>query len=76
MCSPKCHNFAHIFRHFFKQQSYDLLHDMRRKSWRGTLIALIHIKLNNPKILALNVELELKAEKDSAEIRLDNPEDF
>jgi T-complex protein 1 subunit eta len=24
----------------------------------------------------LNVELELKAEKDSAEIRLDNPEDF
>lgn len=30
----------------------------------------------NPKILALNVELELKAEKDSAEIRLDNPEDF
>ena len=30
----------------------------------------------NPKILALNVELELKAEKDSAEIRLSNPEDF
>lgn len=30
----------------------------------------------NPKILALNVELELKAEKDSAEIRLDNPDDF
>lgn len=30
----------------------------------------------NPKILALNVELELKAEKDSAEIRLENPEDF
>lgn len=30
----------------------------------------------NPKILALNLELELKAEKDSAEIRLDNPDDF
>ena len=30
----------------------------------------------NPGVLALNVELELKAEKDSAEIRLDNPEDF
>lgn len=30
----------------------------------------------NPKILALNVELELKAERDSAEIRLENPEDF
>ena len=30
----------------------------------------------NPKVLALNLELELKAEKDSAEIRLDNPEDF
>lgn len=30
----------------------------------------------NPKILALNVELELKAEKDSAEIRLENPDDF
>lgn len=27
-------------------------------------------------ILILNVELELKAEKDSAEIRLENPDDF
>jgi len=24
----------------------------------------------------LNVELELKAEKDNAEVRIDNPEDF
>ena len=31
---------------------------------------------DNPKILALNLELELKAEKDSAEIRLENPDDF
>lgn len=30
----------------------------------------------NPKIAILNVELELKAEKDSAEIRLENPDDF
>lgn len=30
----------------------------------------------NPPILCLNVELELKAEKDSAEIRLENPDDF
>jgi T-complex protein 1 subunit eta len=30
----------------------------------------------NPKILILNVELELKAEKDSAEIRCENPDDF
>jgi T-complex protein 1 subunit eta len=30
----------------------------------------------NPKILCLNLELELKAEKDSAEIRLENPDDF
>ena len=30
----------------------------------------------NPKILCLNLELELKAEKDSAEIRLTNPDDF
>ena len=30
----------------------------------------------NPKIICLNLELELKAEKDSAEIRLDNPDDF
>ena len=30
----------------------------------------------NPKIIALNLELELKAEKDSAEIRLENPDDF
>jgi T-complex protein 1 subunit eta len=30
----------------------------------------------DPMILILNVELELKAEKDSAEIRLENPDDF
>lgn len=30
----------------------------------------------NPKILCLNLELELKAEKDNAEIRLENPDDF
>jgi T-complex protein 1 subunit eta len=30
----------------------------------------------NPKTLVLNLELELKAEKDSAEIRLTNPDDF
>nr|BAH22743.1 eta subunit of chaperonin containing t-complex polypeptide 1 [Babesia rodhaini] len=30
-------------------------------------------KLKNPKILLLNVELELKAEKENAEIRLNNP---
>lgn len=31
---------------------------------------------DNAKILILNVELELKAEKDSAEIRLEKPEEF
>lgn len=31
---------------------------------------------DSPKILTLNLELELKAEKDSAEIRLSNPDDF
>lgn len=31
---------------------------------------------DNPKILLLNIELELKAERDNAEIRLENPEDF
>lgn len=30
----------------------------------------------NAKVLILNLELELKAEKDSAEIRLENPDDF
>jgi len=30
----------------------------------------------NPKVLILNVELELKAERDNAEVRLENPEDF
>ncbi len=30
----------------------------------------------NPKVLMLNLELELKAEKDSAEIRLENPDEF
>lgn len=33
-------------------------------------------KFEDPLILILNVELELKAEKDSAEIRLENPDDF
>ena len=31
---------------------------------------------DNPKIALLNVELELKAEKDNAEIRLENPEEY
>lgn len=31
---------------------------------------------DQPKIICLNLELELKAEKDSAEIRLTNPDDF
>lgn len=30
----------------------------------------------NPKIAIMNIELELKAEKDNAEIRIDNPEDY
>lgn len=30
----------------------------------------------NPKIALLNIELELKAEKDNAEVRIDNPDDF
>jgi T-complex protein 1 subunit eta len=30
----------------------------------------------NPKIAILNIELELKAEKDNAEVRIDNPDDF
>ena len=30
----------------------------------------------NPKIALLNVELELKAEKENAEIRLEKPEDY
>lgn len=33
-------------------------------------------KFENPKVVILNLELELKAEKDSAEIRLENPDDF
>lgn len=33
-------------------------------------------KFINPKIALLNLELELKAEKDNAEIRIDNPDDF
>jgi T-complex protein 1 subunit eta len=31
---------------------------------------------DNPKILLLNIELELKREKDNAEIRIDNPEEY
>ena len=30
----------------------------------------------HPKIAILNIELELKAEKDNAEVRIDNPDDF
>lgn len=33
-------------------------------------------KFENPKILLLNVELELKSEKENAEVRLDNPDDY
>jgi len=33
-------------------------------------------KYENPLVLALNVELELKAEKDNAEVRLDDPGDY
>lgn len=33
-------------------------------------------KFTNPKIVILNLELELKSEKENAEIRLDNPDDF
>lgn len=33
-------------------------------------------KFENPKIVLLNVELELKAEKETAEIRIENPDDF
>ena len=33
-------------------------------------------KFENPQIAILNVELELKAEKDNAEVRIDKPEDF
>ena len=31
---------------------------------------------NNPKIAMLNIELELKAEKDNAEVRVDNVEEY
>lgn len=31
---------------------------------------------DSPKILLLNVELELKSEKDNAEVRMETPEDF
>lgn len=30
----------------------------------------------DPKIVLLNVELELKSEKENAEVRLENPDDF
>jgi T-complex protein 1 subunit eta len=30
----------------------------------------------DPKICLLNVELELKSEKENAEIRLENPDDY
>jgi T-complex protein 1 subunit eta len=33
-------------------------------------------KFQNPKILLLNVELELKAEKENAEVRISSPEDY
>jgi len=33
-------------------------------------------RYEHPKVLALNIELELKAEKDNAEVRLDDPGDY
>jgi len=33
-------------------------------------------KFINPKIIALNIELELKSEKENAEIRIENPEQY
>ena len=33
-------------------------------------------RFENPKIIILNVELELKAEKETAEIRIENPDDY
>jgi T-complex protein 1 subunit eta len=33
-------------------------------------------KFDNPKILLLNVELELKSEKENAEVRIENPEEY
>lgn len=33
-------------------------------------------QFENPKILILNIELELKAEKESAEVRIENPSDY
>ena len=33
-------------------------------------------RFENPKIVLLNLELELKSEKENAEIRIDNPEDY
>lgn len=33
-------------------------------------------KFSNPKILVLNVELELKSEKENAEVRIENPDDY
>lgn len=33
-------------------------------------------KFTNPKIIVLNVELELKSEKENAEIRIENPDDY
>ena len=33
-------------------------------------------KFENPSVALLNIELELKAEKDNAEVRIENPDDF
>lgn len=33
-------------------------------------------KFTNPRVLLLNLELELKAEKENAEVRIDNPTDY
>lgn len=33
-------------------------------------------RFENPKILLLNIELELKAEKENAEVRIDNPNEY
>lgn len=42
-------------------------------SWCLPCLALPHHVCPDPKILLLNIELELKSEKENAEIRLDDP---
>lgn len=61
------------YHYFFPDQDSQLIMGVAfKKTFSYAGFEMQPKKYKNPKIALLNIELELKAEKDNAEIRLDN----